>query len=138
MYTNAKTVPVVVKWSPPQFKPLIGDEISRMSRTVYGLCIGVLLLFTGCSALTANSESKKTTLFSGRLIIYAVDNFQARISQTRYVLKLDGSGDRVLLSFAESTDISELRSGMQVEVFGQQQNGYIDVESFHIIAVPSK
>lgn len=109
-----------------------------MSQTVYGLCIGVLLLCAGCSAIAANSEPKVATLLRGRLAIYAVDNFKDRISQTRYVLKLDGSGKIVPLNFPGPTDISDLRSGMQVEVLGRQQNGYVDVESFHIITVPSK
>lgn len=88
--------------------------------------------------MAADSKPEDGTIFSGRLTIYAVDNFKDRISQTRYVLKLDSSGKTVSLNFSAATDISELRSGMQVEVLGRPKNGYIDVAHFDIVAVPSK
>ena len=87
--------------------------------------------------MAADSKPKNATIFSGRLTIYAADNFEDRISQARYVLELDESGQMVPLNLSATTDISDLRSGMQVEVLGRQQNGYIDVERFDILSASS-
>lgn len=95
--------------------------------------MGFLLLCVGCTALAADPDHIDTTVFSGLITIYAVDNFKDRISQTRYELKLDGDGKTVSLKFADHTDTSDLRSGMQVEIHGRLQTGYIDVERYRII-----
>jgi hypothetical protein len=86
--------------------------------------------------MAADSEPNDATRFNGLLTIYAVDNFKDRISQTRYVLRLDVSGKMVSLNFADHFDTSDLRSGMQVEVQGRQRDGYIQVDRLKISANP--
>lgn len=88
--------------------------------------------------MAADSKPMDATSFIGQLTIYAADNFKDSMSQTRYVLEIDGNEKRVSLHFTAKTDRSELKSGMHVEILGRQQNGYIDVDRFHIIPPPSK
>jgi len=98
--------------------------------------LGFVALCLGCSAVAGDTEQKGIGRFTGSIMVFVADNFKDGISQKGYALSIDGSKGMVSLRFADQGPPTDLRSGMQVEVRGRKQKGYIDVQSLQVLAEP--